>query len=104
MFGLGHYRMVAGHALPLRTLHIRETHLSGQIRIFAEILLNSPPARITAKVEDRSEDHVDAGRARLGRDNRASLLRNLEIPGCSEADRSRKHRTVVEAVQPFFDE
>ena len=58
MFRLGHDRVVAGQALPLRTSHIREAHLSGQVGILAEILFHPSPAGITGQIQHRSQDHV----------------------------------------------
>ncbi len=101
---LGHNGVVGVETVALRATHVGEAQLTGEVRIFAEILFNAPPAGLASNVKNRRQDHVNTGGARLCRNGSASLLGDLGIPGGSKVDGRGKNRAGVEAVQALLDE
>ena len=99
MFGFGDNGVVGVEAFALRSAHVRQAKLSGEIGIFAKVFFDAPPARIAGQVQDGRKNHVDAGGARLCRDRRAGLLRDCRVPRGGEIDGRRKDRSGIEAVQ-----
>jgi hypothetical protein len=104
MLGLSDHGVICMQAFALRTAHIGKPQLPGQVRIFAEILFDTPPARLTSEIEDGSKNHSNSRRAGLSCNGGTRLLCNLRIPGGREVDGSRKNRSCIKTVQGLLDE
>ncbi len=61
VFGFGNDGVVARERIPLGSLNIGESELSGEIRVFAEVLFHASPARFARQVEHRRKNHVHSG-------------------------------------------
>ncbi len=66
---------------PLQTVDIGDRHLSDEIRIFTERLLQASPSGIAGDVENRRQALVNAHRAQLVSDRFTDFLHQPGIPG-----------------------
>lgn len=96
--------VVGIEAVALGALYIGEAELCGEIGVFAVGFHDASPARVAGEVDDRREDHIDAGGAGLGRDGGSGLAEESSVPGGGEAEGRGKDGSSIESVQAFFNE
>ncbi len=76
----------------MKPLHVRRSHARDEIRIFAQRLLDTAPARVARDVEHGRQCVVRADRPHLRLDDRRHLLHDLRVPRAGDADRLREAR------------
>lgn len=100
--------LVAGEELP-RALHAAYQRLrepGGQVRVFAEALLRTSPARVAGDVQCRDQGDVAATGPQFGGGVGGGTFVELGVPGGADGQIDREDRAVEghEAVRDLLDE